>query len=483
MDEKNFGHLGQSFQVSLLKTIIEDKKFGSTIIDVIESSYFDGPYFRYLMENIKEMHTKYPNESTGYETLTYKIKSENIKDTAYQVHLDTLESIRSHTTENISKVKDLALNFCKQQVLKKAIREVELILAKGDFDQYKDVESIIQRALQVGVTVDDARDVFFDILDALQKDSRFPFETGVHGLDNLLDGGLGRGELGVILAPTGVGKTTLITKFANTAYNTGAHVLQIFFEDNTNNILRKHYCIWSGISPNEQPIRAEEVKSKVESMQEQSTGSLKLLKLPSFGTTVSDIKSKIRKMLAEGDKIDMILIDYVDCISSEGAVYDEEWKGEGAVMRNLESMTSEFNVAMWIATQGNRSSIASEVVTTDQMGGSIKKAQIGHVVLSVGKTLEQKEHKIATVTLLKSRIGPDGVVFQNCTFDNEYLIIDTESQNTMLGFNEEKTQQKLNRPHEVFKQAQERKKMDEDLAEYRKKTALDGLNSVDKMTE
>ena len=469
MDEKNFGHLGQSFQLSLLKTIIEDKKFGSSIIDVMESTYFDGPYFRYLMENIKEMHTKYPNESTGYETLIYKIKSENIKDTAYQVHLDTLESIRNHQTENVSKIKDLALNFCKQQVLKKAIREVEIIMAKGDFDQYKDVETIIQRALQVGVSVEDARDAFFDIMDALQADSRQPFSTGIGGLDRLLNGGISRGELAVVLAPTGVGKTTFITKVANSAYNEGAHVLQIFFEDNTNNILRKHYCIWSSISPNDQPFRAEEVKMKVEEMQQSSTGSLKLLKLPSFGTTVNDIKAKIRRMLAEGEKIDMILIDYVDCISSEGAIYDEEWKGEGAVMRHLESMTSEFNVAMWIATQGNRSSIASEVVTTDQMGGSIKKAQIGHVVVSIGKTLEQKEHKIATVTLLKSRIGPDGVVFANCTFDNEYLVIDTDTQNTMLGFNEDKAEAKKNRAHEVFKEEQNRKKLAQDFEAYKQR--------------
>jgi hypothetical protein len=41
MKEKNFGYLGQSFQLSLLKTIIEDKKFGESIVDVIDSHYFD----------------------------------------------------------------------------------------------------------------------------------------------------------------------------------------------------------------------------------------------------------------------------------------------------------------------------------------------------------------------------------------------------------------------------------------------------------
>ena len=118
-------------------------------------------------------------------------------------------------------------------------------------------------------------------------------------------------------------------------------------------------------------------------------------------------------------------------------------------------MTGEFNMAIWTATQGNRESISSEVVTGDQMGGSIKKAQIAHVILSIGKTLEQKEHKLATLTLIKSRIGQDGVIWQNCKFDNEYLVIDTDSQNTLLGHEEQKVQVNANRAAEAFKKRQE----------------------------
>jgi hypothetical protein len=145
----------------------------------------------------------------------------------------------------------------------------------------------------------------------------------------------------------------------------------------------------------------------------------------------------------------------VDCISSDKSTNGDEWKGEGSVMRSLESMTGEFEMAIWTATQGNRESISSEVVTGDQMGGSIKKAQIAHVILSIGKTLEQKEHNLATLTLLKSRIGKDGVVFQNCKFNNEFLEIDTESQNTLLGHEEQKTQINANRAAEAFKRRQE----------------------------
>ena len=452
MKEINFGHLGTTFQETLIKAIIEDKKFGDTIVDVIDSKYFDNNSFRYIMENIKEIHTDY-NRIPDYLDISQKIMSEGKEANSGRIHIDTLENIKNNE-QNPDTVKDRALNFCKQQNLKKELKIVQSIIDNGEFEEYGKIEGIIQKALQVGVMDEDATDVFHDIDSALEKDFREPIPTGIIGLDNLLKGGLGIGELGVVLAPTGTGKTTLLTKFANTAYNVGKNVLQIFFEDNKDVIKRKHYTIWSGIAPDDQPDNKEEVKSRIHEAEAGTKGELRLLKLPSSSKTVGDIKSVIRKMRSEGFKMDLVLIDYVDCIIPERSTFGEEWKGEGSIMRTIEAMTDEFSIAVWVATQGNRESIASEVVTTDQMGGSIKKAQIGHVIVSVGKTLEQKEHNLATLTLLKSRIGKDGVVFSNCTFNNEFIIIDTDTQNTLLGIKEDKANDKVIRQREAYERRQ-----------------------------
>ena len=458
MEERNFGYLGFSFQQSLIKAIIEDKKYGETIIDVLESKFFDNNSFRFIMENTRELYKNY-NKIPDYNTLAQKIMAEGGNKDSSKIHVDTLEAIKNNESQ-IEYVKDTALNFCKQQNLKRELKNVQSIIESGEFEAYNKIEEIIQKALQVGLSNDEATDVFHDIDGALEKDFRHPLPTGIVGIDNLLKGGLGIVELGVVLAPTGTGKTTLLTKFANTAYNLGYNVVQIFFEDNPGNIKRKHYTIWTDIAPDQQPEFKDEVKTKVEEAQAKSKGSLKLLKLASDNVTVSEIKNKIRKMNSEiGKKVDLLVLDYVDCISSDKSTNGEEWKGEGSVMRSLESMTGEFEMAIWTATQGNRESISSEVVTGDQMGGSIKKAQIAHVILSIGKTLEQKEHNLATLTLLKSRIGKDGVVFQNCKFNNEYLVIDTESQNTLLGHEEQEVQKRANRAAEVFRKNQEKKQI------------------------
>jgi len=207
--------------------------------------------------------------------------------------------------------------------------------------------------------------------------------------------------------------------------------------------------------PDELSNKKEEVLKKVIEIKEKMPNELILKKLPSDTLTLSQIKNQVRKMVAEGTKVDMVVLDYIDCIVPDKNLGDE-WKSEGSVMRGFEAMCHELNLVGWTATQGNRSSISSEVVTTDQMGGSIKKAQVGHVIISVAKTLQQKEMKLATIAITKSRIGSDGVIFENCKFDNELLEIDTESSVTFLGFEEQKEEKNKERVKELLERRKER---------------------------
>jgi replicative DNA helicase len=333
--------------------------------------------------------------------------------------------------------------------------KAQKIITEGDFESYDKVEGLVREALQVGERETGLTDIFSNLDSVLDEDFRHPIPMGIPGIDKLLKGGLAKGEIGVILAPTGVGKTTILTKIANTAFNLGYNVLQIFFEDNPKIVQRKHFTIWTGIEPDNLANHKEEVMSKITEIQETMKNKLVLKKLASDTMTMNQIKNQVRKMIADGNKIDLILLDYIDCVLPESSAKDE-WKAEGSVMRGFEAMCHELNLVGWTATQGNRSSISSEVVTTDQMGGSIKKAQVGHVIITVAKTLQQKEMNLATIAITKSRLGKDGVVFENCKFNNELLEIDTESSVTFLGFEEQQEERKRDRVKELLEKRKER---------------------------
>jgi replicative DNA helicase len=456
---KNFDYLGNTFQLQLINQIIVDKDFSSSIMDVIESIYFDNKYFKIILQMIKEYHKKY--ESTpNFDTLEQIIKSEVTQEMVAKIVLDTLTQIKEAPFEGTTFVQEKALKFCKQQELQKAMDKAQKIITQGDFESYDKVEGLVRDALQVGEIDKGQTDIFSDLDTVLDEDYRHPIPMGIAGIDKLLKGGLAKGEIGVILAPTGVGKTTILSKISNTAFNLGYNVLQIFFEDNPKIIQRKHFTMWTGIEPDNLVKNKEEVMSKITEIKETMPNRLILKKLASDTMTMSQIKNQVRKMIADGIKIDMVLLDYIDCVLPESSSKDE-WKAEGSVMRGFEAMCHELNLVGWTATQGNRSSISSEVVTTDQMGGSIKKAQVGHVIISVAKTLQQKEMGLATIAITKSRLGQDGVVFENCKFNNELLEIDTESSVTFLGFEEQQEERKRDRVKELLEKRKQREQQNQ----------------------
>jgi hypothetical protein len=246
--------------------------------------------------------------------------------------------------------------------------------------------------------------------------------------------------LGVILAAFGVGKTTLITRMANTAYLEGKNVVQIFFEDNVKVIQRKHLTCFTEIELSELGERKEEVKELLPRFQNLE-GNLILKKMSSDGTTIPHIKQYLRKLISSGIKPDIVFVDYIDCIQPTKQ-FKDEYSGEGNVMRQFETMLSELDIAGWTAVQGNRSAIGADLVEANMMGGSIKKGQIGHFILSVAKTLDQKEEGRATLAILKSRFGRDGVVFDDIVFDNGTLTIDTSESTDVTLLQHEKGQKR-----------------------------------------
>ena len=452
--EKNFGYLGNTFQIQLLNNIVLYKDFATSIVDVIEPKYFDNQYFKLIMQIMKEYYKKYEH-TPSYNTLEQLVKSEVSSPMAQKMVLDMIDQVKEAPAEGESFVQEKALKFCKQQELQKVMGKAQKIIDKGDFESYDHLEEMVREALQVGEVDTGTADVFSNLDDVLEEDFRHPIPMGIPGIDNLLKGGIAKGELGVILAPTGVGKSTFLTKISNHAFNLGYNVLQIFFEDNPKIIQRKHFTLWTEIAPDLLSMHKDKVLSKVQEIRENAPNKLILKKLPSDTMTMNQIKNQIRKMMAEGNKVDMVVLDYIDCIVPDKNLGDE-WKSEGSVMRGFEAMCHELNLVGWTATQGNRSSISSDVVTTDQMGGSIKKAQVGHVIISVAKSLQQKEMNLATIAITKSRIGKDGVVFENCKFDNEMLVIDTEQSVTFLGLEEQKEERNKERIRELLEKRKQK---------------------------
>jgi hypothetical protein len=129
-------------------------------------------------------------------------------------------------------------------------------------------------------------------------------------------------------------------------------------------------------------------------------------------------------------------------------------------MRKLESMAADFDMALWIPTQGTRDSVNMELVTMDKAGGSFKKIQIAHIVASIARTMEDIEKNKATIALLKNRAGKSGKVFNNVEFNNGTCIISTDGVDefdNMLEYNKNTQKERTEMMAQVFKMAQQKK--------------------------
>ena len=107
------------------------------------------------------------------------------------------------------------------------------ILEKKADTEYSQIEKLVKDALMVGEDVSDlGADIYEDIeerfisyLNDEDVIERIPTEMDV--LDQTLAGGLGRTEMGVVVAPPGRGKTTFLVSVGGAAIENGYDVLHI----------------------------------------------------------------------------------------------------------------------------------------------------------------------------------------------------------------------------------------------------------------
>jgi hypothetical protein len=276
-------------------------------------------------------------------------------------------------------------------------------------------------------------------METLSEDYRVAIPTGIGKIDETLEGGLGKGELGVIVGSSSFGKTSLTTAMASYAAtyrcpqnnNDGYKVLQIVFEDRVKQIQRKHFGRITGIEAKDlsKPGYIDLVREQLEKYEDKDIlqKNLRIIRLPSGEKTADDIKRLIIKLKNNGFSPDLVIVDYFECLLCKGDSSDDKWEKEGKTMRKFEAMAGELNIGIWIPVQGTKDSLNVEVVTMDKAGGSFKKIQIAHIVMSIARTVEDIEQSLATIAILKNRAGKAGKVLNGVSFNNGTCRISTDN--------------------------------------------------------
>jgi replicative DNA helicase len=435
-------YLGPEFQQRLMWQLLVEPEFAEKIIPDLAVEYFDDPNLKRLFIIIMEYYGEYekvPNLQNKsihqaineYKTPNNQIEEESLFSVIKRIELWNQRIINKQMLYDGDAVQKSTKWFIKQQEYRKLAEKILGDVKTGDIrSKYvvTEIEEKFQKISHIGDEEDDSESVVEGISKALRKEFRETIPTGIEAIDVLTGGGLGKGEMGIILAPSGVGKTTALTKIANTAYDCDKNVAQIIFEDTIDQIKRKHYVIWADSSHtliNEDDDERERVDKvaheKGKAMQ--GKGNLVIKKFSQEDTTIKDVKNwMINYEKKWGFKFDILVLDYLDVLESHKRSPDRH-EAELAIVKGFEALASDLDIPAWTAIQSNRSGIGAEFVEAQQTGGNIKRMQKAHFFMSIAKTPAQQEANFANIRIIKARFAKDGQLFEDCVFNNDTMKI------------------------------------------------------------
>lgn len=429
----DLGYLGIDFQHKLVKLFFEDSTFFTMINPIVDQNMFTEDVLRRIVGFMKDRYNE-SGVAPTYVDMDLYIRVHVHDAITLDTILSTLQVLREIDLVGQDIVKSEADKFFKQQNLTKAINKSIEIVKEGNVSKYYDIEDLIRSALDTNVSLDMGYNPMDGIDEALEENYRKVIPTGFSRLDKALYGGLGMGELGVIIAPSGVGKSSATTGFAASAATykckdndyRGFKVLHIHFEDEDVNIKRKYYGWLTGVDAIDlsKPEFKENVKSRLKNELFEEAQMIKenlwCFHLPSGEVTVGRIEQIVKQGIARGFKPDLIIIDYFECLEYDSADRtDSEWSKEGRTMRKLEALAHKYEVGLWVPIQGTKDSFDKEILGLSSGGGSVKKIQIGHVIITLARTQEQKKNHRVTISLEKFRAGRmDDSVMPNVKFNN-----------------------------------------------------------------
>ncbi len=429
----DLGYLGIDFQHKLVKLFFEDSTFFTMINPIVDQNMFTEDVLRRIVGFMKDRYNE-SGVAPTYVDMDLYIRVHVHDAITLDTILSTLQVLREIDLVGQDIVKSEADKFFKQQNLTKAINKSIEIVKEGNVSKYYDIEDLIRSALDTNVSLDMGYNPMDGIDEALEENYRKVIPTGFSRLDKALYGGLGMGELGVIIAPSGVGKSSATTGFAASAATykckdndyRGFKVLHIHFEDEDVNIKRKYYGWLTGVDAIDlsKPEFKENVKSRLKNELFEEAQMIKenlwCFHLPSGEVTVGRIEQIVKQGIARGFKPDLIIIDYFECLEYDSAdKTDSEWSKEGRTMRKLEALAHKYEAGLWVPIQGTKDSFDKEILGLSSGGGSVKKIQIGHVIITLARTQEQKKNHRVTISLEKFRAGRmDDSVMPNVKFNN-----------------------------------------------------------------
>jgi hypothetical protein len=429
---------GTSFQSKIVASLMSDLKFIQTISDILEPDMFDSDSNKWLVKNIRQYYYEYKKQPT-LEVIKYKIDEidndvlksgvvEKLRDVWKNIEATDLEFVQSET-----------LDFCKNQTLKSAILESVDMLENKNYDGIK---SIIDNAMKAGTTRDLGHDYIPSLEDRLAESARITVKTPWDVINDITDGGLGAGELGVIVAPAGIGKSWTLQALGSDVVKSGKTVVHYSLELNENYVGLRYDSIFSGVTTSNIKYHKEEVEKGLSKL----PGKLLIKYFPTKAASVQTLGAHLKQIELSGVDIDIVIVDYADILMPTGN-FREKRHAIGNIYEDLRGLAGEFEIPIWTASQANRSALEEDVIGADKVAEDYSKVMTADFVMSMSRKVEDKIANTGRFHVIKNRFGIDGVTYPS-TINTNIGVVKIHEGSSQFG---KEAQDKMNNSSEFLR--------------------------------
>ena len=435
---------GAKFQVKVLNLLLTDRDFIRSIHDIIDVEYFDNPAHIWIVKEVLRYYYTYHANPTieSLQVEVRKIENEVLKVAVADQVREALKS----SSEDKEYIEQEFANFCKNQHLKKALLASVDLLSKGEYDN---IRALVDLALKAGQSKAIGHEYDKDIETRYRDDDRSPVPTSWDGINGHLMGGLGSGDLGIILGGPGTGKSWFLVNIGAQAVVNGLNVLHYTLELAEGYVGRRYDSLFTGVEMQQIGLHRAEVEKAIADL----PGRLIVKEFPMGKATAHTIENHVQKCKDMGFIPDLIIIDYIDLMKPNRTRNDAKEELDD-IYSSIKGMAREMNVPIWSVSQVNRTAAKDDIVEADKIAGSYNKIMIADFAMSLSRKRSDKVNGTGRVHIIKNRYGSDGMTYSAKinTTNGHIVISDTEISEDEIGDMEQ--QEAASRPqHKEMPQA------------------------------
>lgn len=400
----SFAKFGKSFQEDLVRLIIGERPFADQIFEVLDISFLELEYLRVFTRkllNYREHYGTHPTYKTIKTILDTELESE--EEVVKEQIMEFFEKACNSDVVDGSYIKEQSLDFCRKQNLKGAMLKSVDLLQSCSFDE---ISKIINESLKLGSETDFGYEYLTDFEERYVPKFRNPVTTGWQEIDSLCGGGLGKSELGVVIAPTGAGKSMVLVHLGAQGVLEGKTVVHYTLELQDTVIAKRYDSCITGFPLSELGSFKEEIYDKIKDID----GKLIVKEYPTKSASTNTIKNHLNKLAKRGIEPSLIIVDYADLLKP--VVVRKEKRNElESIYEELRAVSTEYGCPIWTASQTNRSGLNAEVITMEQISEAFNKCFVADFIFSVSRTIEDKQNNQGKIFIAKNRNGPDGMIY------------------------------------------------------------------------